>query len=198
MRKHTVLYQLTRKHVHGTQTQKQEARKQSFQLCRKASMHRSPFRRHAKASPARPLFHKLIQSTPPFRTLLQRNKSRGMSSPNPRPPMFHGLIRDTELPQIEPHHLRLDLHLVEFLPRVNPNHRSNHLWHHNHVPQVRLHQLGLLVGLGFLFGLSEFFNQAHGFALQTAVESATSPCMDDVTELLGGEVEQSGKKAEGF
>lgn len=81
-----------------------------------------------------------------------------MRRPNPRPPMLHGLIADRKLPQIKPHHLRLDLDLVELLARVDPDHGADHLRHDDHVAQVRLHQVGFLVGLGFLFGFAEFLD----------------------------------------
>lgn len=90
-----------------------------------------------------------------------------------------------------PHHLRLNLHLVKLLPRVDPNNASNHLRHHDHIPQMRLDQVRFLVRFGFLLGFSELFDQAHRFALETAVEAAAGTGVDDVTELFGGEVEES-------
>lgn len=123
--------------------------------------------------------------------LLQRDKPTRMCRPNPRPSMLHRLVTNAELPQVKPHHLRLDLHLVILLAAVNPNHGSNHLRHDNHVSQVRLHQVGLLVGFGVLFRAAEFLDKAHGFAFQAAVEAAAGAGVDDVAELGGGEVEKS-------
>lgn len=105
--------------------------------------------------------------------------------------MLDRLITNRKLPQIKPHHLRLDLHLIELLPRVNPNHAANHLGHNDHVAEVGLDEIGLLVGFGVLFGLAEFFDEAHGFAFEAAVEAAAGAGVDDVAELFRGEVEES-------
>lgn len=55
---------------------------------------------------------------------------------------------------------------------------------------MRLDQIGLLVGLRLLLGLAEFLDQAHGLALQAAVESAAGAGVDHVAELLRREVEE--------
>jgi len=112
-------------------------------------------------------------------------------TPPPMPQSRRDLLRNTKLPQIKSHHLRLDLHLIELLTRIDPNHAADHLGHHDHVPQVRLDQLGFLVGLGFLFCFAQFFDQAHGFALEAPVEAAAGARVNDVAELFRGEVEES-------
>ena len=88
-------------------------------------------------------------------------------------------------------HLRLDLHLVELLARVDANDASNHLGDDNHVTKVSLDKVGLLVGLGLLLGLAQLLDQAHGLALQTAVEATAGAGVNDIAEFLGGEVEES-------
>ena len=90
-----------------------------------------------------------------------------------------------------PHHLRLNLHLIELFPRVDANHTANHLRHDNHVAQVRLDEVGLFVRLGLLFGFTELFDQAHGPAAKAAIEAPACAGVDDIAELFGGEVEQS-------
>ena len=90
-----------------------------------------------------------------------------------------------------PHHLRLDLHLIELFPRVNANHTANHLRHDNHVAQVRLDEVGLLVRLGLLLCFAEFLDQAHGPAAKAAIEAPACAGVDDIAELFGGEVEKS-------
>ena len=109
--------------------------------------------------------------------------------------MLNRFVRDRKLAQIEAHHLRLDLHLIELLPRVNPNNGADHLRHNDHVPQMGFDEVRLLVWLGFLFGFAEFLDQAHGFALEATVESAAGACVDYITELFRGEVEESERDA---
>lgn len=104
--------------------------------------------------------------------------------------MLNRPISDGKLAQIMSHHLRLDLDLLELLPLINPHHAANHLRHHNHVPQMRLDQIRLLVGLRFLLGFSEFLDQAHGLALQAAVEPAPGASVHDIPQLFRGQVEE--------
>lgn len=127
--------------------------------------------------------------------LLQRNKPRAVRSSNTRPPMLNRFVRDRELAQIKAHHLRLDLYLIELLPRVNSNNGANHLRHNDHVPQMGFDEVRLLVRLGFLFGFAEFLDQAHGFALKAAVEPAAGARVDYIAELFRGEVEESVRNA---
>ena len=90
-----------------------------------------------------------------------------------------------------PDHLRLNLDLIELLARIHPHDTPNHLRHDDHVAQVRLDGVGLLVRLGFLLRFAQLFDQAHGFALQAAVEAAAGAGVDYVAQLFGGEVEES-------
>ena len=105
--------------------------------------------------------------------------------------MLDRLVRDRKLPQIESHHLGLDLHLVEFFAGVDTNDTADHLGHDNHVSEMGFDKVRLLVRLGFLLGFAEFLDQAHWFALKTAVESTAGASVDDIAELFGGEVEES-------
>jgi hypothetical protein len=81
-------------------------------------------------------------------------------------------------------HLRLDFDLVEFLSRVDANNATNHLRNHNHVSQMRLDEVGLLIGLGLLLRLTELLDQTHGLTLKTSVEPTAGACVDDITELV--------------
>jgi hypothetical protein len=81
-------------------------------------------------------------------------------------------------------HLRLNFDLVEFLSRVDANDATNHLRNHNHVSQMRLDEVGLLIGLGLLLRLTELLDQTHGLALEASVEPTASACVDDITELV--------------
>lgn len=88
-------------------------------------------------------------------------------------------------------HLRLDLNLVELLSGVDTDDAANHLRHDDHVSQVSLDQVGLLVGLGLLLGLPQLLDQAHRLALETAVEPTAGAGVDDIAQLVRGEVEES-------
>lgn len=88
-------------------------------------------------------------------------------------------------------HLGLDLDLVELLSGVDTNDRADHLWDDNHVTQVRLDEVWLLVGLGLLLSLTELLDQTHRLALESAVEATTSARVNNVAQLVGREVEQS-------
>lgn len=87
-------------------------------------------------------------------------------------------------------HLRLDLDLVELLAGVDTNDGTDHLWDDDHVTEVSLDKVWLLVWLGLLFGLAKLLDQTHWLALETAVESATSTSVDNIAELLRGKVEE--------
>ena len=63
---------------------------------------------------------------------------------------------------------------------------------------MRFDEVGLLVGFRFLLGFAEFFDQAHGFAFEAAVEAAAGARVDDVAELGRGEVEESGRGVRGL
>ena len=91
-------------------------------------------------------------------------------------------------------HLGLNLDLVEFLAGVDTNDGSDHLGHDNHVTEVCLDEVGLLVGLGLLLGLAELLDQAHGLALQATVDPAAGARVNDITELVGGEIEETVEK----
>ena len=56
-----------------------------------------------------------------------------------------------------------------------------------------LDEIGLLVGLGLLLGLAELLDETHGLALQAAVETSAGTGVNDITELLGGKVEEPVK-----
>jgi hypothetical protein len=96
------------------------------------------------------------------------------------------VLRDREFSQVVSNHLRLDFHLVELLARVDTNDATNHLGNHNHVSQMRL-----LIGLRLLLGLAQLLDQTHGLALETAVEPTTSTSVNNIAELVGGQIQES-------
>ena len=87
-------------------------------------------------------------------------------------------------------HLRLDFDLVELLAGVDTNDGTDHLWDNDHVTKVSLDEVWLLVGLGLLLGLAELLDEAHGLALQTTVEPTAGAGVNDIAELLAGEIEK--------
>ena len=88
-------------------------------------------------------------------------------------------------------HFGPNFDLVELLARVDTDDAADHLGDHNHVSQVRLDEVGLLVGLGLLLGLPQLLDQAHGLPLQTPVDPAAGAGVDDIAELIGAEVEEA-------
>lgn len=81
-------------------------------------------------------------------------------------------------------HFRLDFDLVELLSRVDTDDAADHLGDDDHVTEMCLDEIGLLVGFGLLLRLAELLDQAHGLALETTVEPTTGAGMDEVAELL--------------
>ena len=61
---------------------------------------------------------------------------------------------------------------------------------------MRLNEVWFLIGLCLLLGLAQLLDQTHGLALETAVEPTTSTSVDDIAELVGGEVEESVQEKE--
>jgi len=53
-----------------------------------------------------------------------------------------------------------------------------------------LNKVRLLIGLGLLLAFAKLLDQTHGLALQAAVEPAASTCVDDIAELIGGEIQE--------
>ena len=80
------------------------------------------------------------------------------------------LVRDGKLSKIVSDHLRLDLDLGEDLAVVHTHDGAGHLGDHNHVSQVSLHDVRLLVGGALLLLLAELLDESHGLALQSSGE----------------------------
>jgi hypothetical protein len=87
-------------------------------------------------------------------------------------------------------HLRLDLDLVELLAGVDADDATDHLGDDNHVSEVGLDEIGLLVRLSLLLGLAKLLDETHGAALQTTVDPAAGTSVDNIAKLVGGEVEE--------
>jgi hypothetical protein len=88
-------------------------------------------------------------------------------------------------------HLRLNFDLVELLSRVDTNNATNHLGDYNHVSEMCLDEVGLLIWLSLLLCLAQLLDQTHRRAFETTVEPTASAGVDNITELIGGEVQES-------
>ena len=97
-----------------------------------------------------------------------------------RPSVLDGLVRAREFAKVVACHLRLDLHRVEDLAVVNAHDGADHLRDDDHVAQVRLDDGGLLIRRGLLLGLAQLRDEAHGLALQAALEAAAYTSVDDL------------------
>ncbi|CAL3966346.1 unnamed protein product [Diplocarpon coronariae] len=95
------------------------------------------------------------------------------------------VLRDREFSQVVSNHLGLNFNLVKFLSGVDSDNAANHFWNDNHVTEMGLDEVWLLVGSGLLLRLTKLLDQTHGLALETAVETTTSAGVDDITELVG-------------
>ncbi len=101
------------------------------------------------------------------------------------PSVLHWLVRDAELAQVVADHLRLDLHLVEALSVVDAHDGSGHLGDDDHVAQVGLDDVGLLVGRALLLLLAQLLDQGHRLPLQAAGELAPEEyCRDKLSMQL--------------
>eukprot|EP00962_Isochrysis_galbana_P060406 scaffold34836_cov129-Isochrysis_galbana.AAC.1 len=80
--------------------------------------------------------------------------------------MTHGLVRHGELPKVHADHVSLDLNGREDLALVDTNDRADHLWDDDHVAEVRLDDVRLVVGAAVLLGLDKLLLQLLDRALQ--------------------------------
>ena len=55
-------------------------------------------------------------------------------------------------------HLGLDFYLIELLAGVDTDHAANHLRHDDHVTEVGLDEVGLLVRLRLLLGFAQLLD----------------------------------------
>lgn len=87
-------------------------------------------------------------------------------------------------------HFGLNFDLVEGLSGVDTDDGADHLGDNDHVTEVGLDEVGLLVGASLLLGLAQLLDETHGLALQTAVEPSAGTGVNDITELFRGKVEE--------
>lgn len=129
-----------------------------------------------------------------------------MGGTNTGPTVLDGLVGQSEFTQVVSNHFRLNFdlrrerglskgiqleirffslsYLAEILAIVNANDGAGHLGHDDHVPQMSLHNLGLLIWWGLLLGLAEFLDQSHWLALQAAGETPAGTAVHQLNQLV--------------
>lgn len=93
-----------------------------------------------------------------------------MGSTNTGATVTNELVRAAVLGKVGTDHLRLDLDLHEGLSVMHANDRADHFRYDDHVTQMRLHGLRLLMLRRLLLRLIQLLNKRHRLASQTAVE----------------------------
>lgn len=93
-----------------------------------------------------------------------------MSSTNTRPSVTDKLVRAAVLGQVGADHFRLDFDRLEDFAVVHADNRADHLGNDDHVTQMRLDHLWLLMLGGLLLCLVELLDEGHRLTGETAVE----------------------------
>merc|ERR1712194_257732 len=123
--------------------------------------------------------------------LLERDELGRRGSTDTGPTVTDRLVRDAELGQIVAHHVGLDLNRGEDLAVVHAHHAANHLRDDDHVTQVRLDRVRLVVRAALLLGLAKLLHKRHTLLLQAAREAAAGASVDQLHQLLARQIEQS-------
>merc|ERR1719189_2606867 len=116
--------------------------------------------------------------------LLEGDEPGAVGGSNTGPTVLHRLVGDGELAQVVSNHLRLHLNLCEDLAVVNANNGASHLGDDNHVPEVGLDHIGLLVGGSLLLLLPQLLDQGHGLPLESPRELPPDPADEQLHQLL--------------
>ena len=74
--------------------------------------------------------------------------------------------------------------MVEGFAVVNSDHGSGHFWNDNHVAQVGLHNIGLLIGGALFLLLTQLLDKSHGLALQASAELSANSAWQQLHQLL--------------
>merc|ERR1740129_1053674 len=120
--------------------------------------------------------------------LLEGDESGAVGGTNTGPTVLHRLVGDGELSQVVSNHLWLHLNLCEDLAVVNSNNGASHLGDDDHVPQVGLDHIGLLVGRSLL--LLQLLDQGHWLPLESPGELPPDPADKQLHQLLVVHVEE--------
>merc|ERR1719153_1196754 len=122
--------------------------------------------------------------------LLEGDESGAVGGSDSGPTVLHRLVGDGELAQVMANHLWLHLNLCEDLAIVNSNNGSGHLGDNDHVPEVGLHHVGLLVGGSLLLLLPQLLDQGHGLPFESPGELPPDPADKQLHQLLVVHVEE--------
>merc|ERR1719222_560552 len=102
--------------------------------------------------------------------LLEGDESRAVRGSDTGPTMLHRLVGDGELSQVVSNHFGLHLNLCEELAVVNSKNGYRPLGDNDHVPEVGLDHVGLLVGGSLLLLLPQLLDQGHWLPLESPGE----------------------------
>jgi len=122
--------------------------------------------------------------------LLQRNESGGVCGANTWTTVSHGLVRDGEFGKIMTRHFWLDFNGVEDLAVIDADNASDHLRYDNHVAEMGFDYCGFLIRECLLLCFAEFFDETHGFPLETTLEASTCTRVDELNKILVGKIKQ--------
>jgi len=123
-------------------------------------------------------------------SLFQWNETRRVGSSNTRATVLDWFVRDGEFAEIVANHLGLDFNLIEGFALIDAHDASHHLGHDDHISQVGLDGLGLLVGEAGLFRLAELLDESHRLALETARQFAADATRKQLHQLIRRHVQQ--------
>lgn len=113
-----------------------------------------------------------------------------MGSTNTGSSVLDRLVGYTELSQVVANHFRLDFNKVESLAVVDSHNRSNHLRNDDHVTEVGLHHIRLLIGLSFLLGLAQLLHKGHWLALQTTGKPPPGTSVHQLHQLFSWHIQE--------
>jgi len=122
--------------------------------------------------------------------LLERDESGGVSGTDTGATVLHGLVSDGEFTEVVANHLGLDFNLVKGLSLVDTDDAADHLGHDDHITQMSLDGVGLLVGKASLLALAQLLDQTHGLSLEAAGELAADAAREQLHKLISGHVEE--------
>merc|ERR1719153_227797 len=122
--------------------------------------------------------------------LLEGDESGAVGGSDTGPTVLHRLVGDGELAQVMSNRLWLDLNLCEDLAVVNSNNGAGHLGDNDHVPEVGLDHVGLLVGGSLLLLLPQLLDQGHWLPLESPGELPPDPAYKQLHQLLVVHVEK--------